>query len=80
MPWLFPHPQMYLLYKDPQGKTIFTKGASTNNSGYLAANLANKVEQDEMGERIAELEQLLNKVSSKGHVIATSVVLSWSLI
>ena len=53
---------MYLLYKDPEGKTIFEKGASANNAGSLAANLANKMEQEEMGERIMELEQLLDKV------------------
>ena len=55
-------PQMYLLYKDPEGKTIFEKGTSGNNAGALAANLANKMEQEEMGERIMELEQLLDKV------------------
>lgn len=54
---------MYLLYKDPEGKTIFEKGASTNGKGYLVANLASKMEQEELSERISQLEQLLNKVS-----------------
>ena len=58
------HPQMYLLYQDPEGKTIFEKGATTNGTSRLAANLASKVELEEMSERIAELEQLLSKVSN----------------
>lgn len=61
--------QMYLLYKDPKGKTIFAKGTSANSQGYLAANLASKMEQEELSDRITQLEQLLNKASRRDRVL-----------